>query len=149
MSERFQEPIHRFPGTEHRFHESQERFPETDIAIPPLLPAPIPAAKEEEDGELEKSEGERSLDLDTRLQMLMKGKTANMPAFLMGSDSSDHERNPTPPPAVVKTGPLSREPSPFLSRNNTKHNILSKISVSKHVNYSYETTLPNLYNKIK
>ena len=37
------------------------------------------------------TEGSRKLDLDTRLQMLMKDKSANMPAFLIGSDSSEDE----------------------------------------------------------
>jgi hypothetical protein len=71
--------------------------------------------------------GDRPLDLDTRLQMLMKVKSANMPAFLMRSDSSEDEEQkaatlkaatvPPPPPPPVG-GPLSRSPSPFLSRES-------------------------------
>jgi len=79
-----------------------------------------------EEGE-QKSEGERSIDLDTRLQMLMKGKASNMPAFLMGSESSSENEQPPPPPpmpptsapappAVPEIRPLSRTPSPFISR---------------------------------
>ena len=64
---------------------------------------------------------EHTLDLDTRLQMLMKAKSANMPAFLIGSDSSDDDAAKAKvvavvPPVVVVEGPLSRAPSPFLSR---------------------------------
>jgi hypothetical protein len=69
--------------------------------------------------------GDRPLDLDTRLQMLMKVKSANMPAFLMRSDSSEDEEQKAatlkaaivPPPPPVG-GPLSRSPSPFLSRES-------------------------------
>merc|ERR550539_924246 len=76
------------------------------------------------------TEGSRKLDLDTRLQMLMKDKSANMPAFLIGSDSSEDEAvAPAPPPPIVAPPPpppalpsavtttpslpLSRDPSPL------------------------------------
>jgi hypothetical protein len=69
--------------------------------------------------------GDRPLDLDTRLQMLMKVKSANMPAFLMRSDSSEDEEQKaatlkaaTVPPPPPVGGPLSRSPSPFLSRES-------------------------------
>ena len=61
----------------------------------------------------------RKIDLDTRLQLLMKDKSANMPAFLIGSDSSEEDAPaPPPPPPKPHPGPLpplSRDPSPFLS----------------------------------
>ena len=62
-------------------------------------------------------EDSRNLDLDTRLKMLMKNKDANMPAFLIPSDSSDEDpAQPSAPPVPVEdTRPLSRAPSPFLS----------------------------------
>ena len=63
-------------------------------------------------------EDSRNLDLDTRLKMLMKNKDANMPAFLIPTDSSDEEPGQPgqpPAPAVEDTRPLSRAPSPFLS----------------------------------
>ena len=48
------------------------------------------------------TEGSRTLDLDTRLQMLIKDKTANLPAFLRGSDSSEDEAaTPAPPPLIA------------------------------------------------
>ena len=76
------------------------------------------------------TEGSRKLDLDTRLQLLMKDKSGSMPAFLIGSDSSEEEPAPPPPPALPPLPPprpaasssppspslpLSRDPSPFLS----------------------------------
>ena len=80
------------------------------------------------------TEGSRKLDLDTRLQMLMKDKSANMPAFLIGSDSSEDEAvPPAPPPPIAPppppptqpsavshtpSPPLSRDPSPFLSHES-------------------------------
>jgi hypothetical protein len=84
--------------------------------------------KSDSDGEgSDNGGGDRPLDLDTRLQMLMKVKSANMPAFLMRSDSSEDEEqkaatlkaaivSPPPPPPVG--GPLSRSPSPFLNRES-------------------------------
>ena len=112
----------RFPDTDSRFIEPQDVFPdlEKSTSLPPLtsalssLPPPISAALAPSVDEAEpKSEGERSIDLDTRLQMLMKGKAANMPAFLLGSESSEAEQEPVPPP---RPGPYSRTPSPFLTR---------------------------------
>ena len=48
------------------------------------------------------TEGRRRLDLDTRLQMLIKDKSANLPAFLRGSDSSEDEAAPpAPPPSMA------------------------------------------------
>lgn len=112
----------RFPDTDSRFNDSQDLFPdpEKSTSLPPLnsalplLPPPISAslAPPVEEAE-QKFEEERSIDLDTRLQMLMKGKTANMPAFLLGSESSEAEQESFPPP---RPGPLSRTPSPFLTR---------------------------------
>lgn len=92
----------------------------------PVLPTPIPAAVSSATAVLPPEEGqldeERSIDLDTRLQMLMKTKATNMPAFLIGSgtESSDTEAAapPPPPPEPPKpSGPLSRTPSPFLTRD--------------------------------
>ena len=58
----------------------------------------------------------RKIDLDTKLQLLMKDKSANMPAFLIGSDSSEEDvPAPPPPPLKAPTGPpppLSKDPSP-------------------------------------
>ena len=50
--------------------------------------------------------------------MLMKNKSANMPAFLIPSDSDEDPAAAAPapaPPLVADTRPLSRAPSPFLS----------------------------------
>ena len=54
---------------------------------------------------------------------LIKTKATNMPAFLIGSgtESSDTEAAapPPPPPEPPKlSGPLSRTPSPFLTRSH-------------------------------
>jgi len=119
----FKEPERRFPDLESRFPDTHSRFsdvtpliPASVSALPPPVPASaVPGAEEAAD----KSEGERSIDLDTRLQMLMKGKASNMPAFLMGSsgaETSDNEQVPEPPPPAKHTGVLSRTPSPFASR---------------------------------
>ena len=47
------------------------------------------------------TEGSRRLDLDTRLQMLIKDKSANLPAFLRGSDSREDEAAPPAPPPLI------------------------------------------------
>lgn len=82
----------RFPDTHSRFSDVTPLIPASVSALPPPVPASaVPGAEEAAD----KSEGERSIDLDTRLQMLMKGKASNMPAFLMGSsgaETSDNEQ---------------------------------------------------------
>ena len=68
----------------------------------------------------EKTVDNRTIDLDTRLQMLMKSKSANMPAFLIGSESSEEEgetggAGQEEAAAQDNEAPLSRAPSPFLS----------------------------------
>jgi len=95
----------------------------SDVIAPRLAPS---EDEKSESDEASDGGGDRPLYLDTRLQMLMKVKSANMPAFLMRSDSSDDEQKaaaarlktvaavPPPPPE----GPLSRSPSPFLSRES-------------------------------
>jgi len=60
----------------------------------------------------------KNMDLDTRLQLLMKDKSGNMPAFLVNCDSSEEETPAPPPQPKPPPGPpppLSRDPSPFLS----------------------------------
>jgi hypothetical protein len=82
---------------------------------------PAPSGEDISDEGSDHGGSDRPLDLDTRLQMLMKARSANMPAFLLRSDSSDDDdeqkaaaEKPAPPP--VTEGPLSRAPSPFMSR---------------------------------
>ena len=45
----------------------------------------------------------------------MKNKSANMPAFLIPSDSSDEEAAAAPAEKPAPAAPLSRAPSPFLT----------------------------------
>ena len=77
---------------------------------------------------------DHSVDLDTRLKMLMKDKSSAVPAFLLESLQSEEEEeqveqevetvannedNHTSSPIVFEeTKPLSRAPSPFLSRDH-------------------------------
>ena len=64
-----------------------------------LEPEAVPAATESDDDN-------RKFDLDTRLLLLIKDKSAIMPAFLIGSDSSEEDvPAPTPPPLKAPTGP--------------------------------------------
>jgi hypothetical protein len=100
--------------------------------------------------------GDRPLDLDTRLQMLMKVKSANMPAFLMRSDSSEDEEQkaaalkaaivPPPPPPPVG-GPLSRSPSPFLNRESylASYQLTSQQEELERVNLAL-ASLPPLHS---
>ena len=81
----------------------------------PLIDDALEAVSEGEGGE----DDGRNLDLDTRLKLLMKNKDANMPAFLIPTDSSDEDTQAVPKAApaapVEDTRPLSRAPSPFIS----------------------------------
>ena len=64
-----------------------------------LEPEAVPAATESDDDN-------RKFDLDTRLLLLVNDKSANIPAFVIGSDSSE-EDVPAPPhtPLKAPTGP--------------------------------------------
>ena len=111
----------------------QHQTPAAEEPTPPELGSLLTRLGGGTDSETEA--GSRKQDLDTRLKMLKASMPANMPAFLLGSDSSEDETAPPAPPPPVAAPPppppalpsavssspslpLSRDPSPFLSHES-------------------------------